>query len=272
MRRAATPRSPPSGFGAAAAITFTIGTFDLGVIAAGDGDGGGGLPRRHDHALARHAGARRRAARHDRPRVRHRHHRLQHRRHHWPYARRLVHGPWRAALDLLQLGVLHDADRAGGPGRRPAVAPAGRKAWHWHRRSNDDERTDQQRRRTDADRTGAARAARRQLRQPPGRHRHPRRSRRPHLGRQRQRVCRFPAGLRPDVHRPLPSRGDRGGAGADAARHHVLRQQRARHPARRRHRRCGGVRREGALRQSAAPRPMPTPCASPARSVAATRS
>ena len=122
-------------------------------------------------------------------------------------------------------------------------------AWLWHRRSEDDDRTDQQRRRTDADRTGAARAAGRQLRQPARRHRHPRGSRRPHLGHQRQRVCRFPAGLRSDVRRPLPSRRDGSGAGAAAARHHVLRQQRARHPAGRRDRRCGGLRREGALRQ-----------------------
>ena len=63
-----------------------------------------------------------------------------------------------------------------------------------------------------------------------------------------KRVCRLPAGLGADVRRPRPSRGDGGGAGADAARHDLLRQQPARHRAGRGDRRRGAVRRAGAVR------------------------
>ena len=102
-----------------------LGSVNIGVVLLFAGDGRGGVPRGHDHAVARHAGARRRATRHGRPRVRYRHHRLQYRRRNWSYAGRLVRGEWRATLGVLQLGVLHGTHRRGGSGRRLAVAPAG---------------------------------------------------------------------------------------------------------------------------------------------------
>ena len=46
-----------------------------------------------------------------------------------------------------------------------------------------------------------------------------------------QGVRRLPARLRSDAHRSPASGGDRGGAQAARARHHLLRQQRSRHPA-----------------------------------------
>ena len=143
-----------------------------GRDSAGCSDGGVRVPRRHDYAIARHAGARRGTTRHGRPRVRHRDHRIQHRRHHWPYAGRLVHGQWHAPLDLLQLGLLHVGDRADSPGRRLAVAPAGASVWHW--RSSEYGWTDPWRGRTDTARAGAARAAGRQFRQPRRRYRYSR--------------------------------------------------------------------------------------------------
>ena len=68
------------------------------------------------------------------------------------------------------------------------------------------------------------------------------------LGRARQGVCRLPARLRPDVHRPWPSRGDGGGAEPAAARLDLLRQQPPRHRARPGDRRRRALRRAGALR------------------------
>ena len=109
-----------------------------------------------------------------------------------------------------------------------------------------------QRLRSDAE-SGIAETARRVL---PGgtfgnadqRDRHRARAGRPRLGRQRQRVHRFPARLGPDAGGPCASGGRCRGAGADSARRHVLRQQSARHGARRRNRRRGAVRGEGAVR------------------------
>ena len=122
------PRSPPPGSRTAAALIFTIGTFDLGVplLVAAMATAGflGGMIMPSRDMLVRAAAPPGMTGRvfgivttgfniggSD-----------------WSYAGRLAHGPWRAALDLLQLGMLHDDDRAGGPGRRPAVAPAG--GWH----------------------------------------------------------------------------------------------------------------------------------------------
>ena len=68
------------GFGLTGALVALVGLVPLGRAGAGRGDGAAGFLVGHDHAVARHAGARRGAAGCGRPRLRHRHDRLQHRR------------------------------------------------------------------------------------------------------------------------------------------------------------------------------------------------
>ena len=114
-----------AGFGTAAVLIFAVGSVRHGRGPAVPGDGRGGVPCRHDHAVARHAGTRSGATRHGRPRVRYRHHRLQCRWRNRSYPGRLVRAEWRATLGVLQLGVLHGTHCRGGSGRRLAVAPAG---------------------------------------------------------------------------------------------------------------------------------------------------
>ena len=79
-------------------------------------------------------------------------------------------------------------------------------------------------------------------------------------------------GSGPDDRRPCASRGRRGRAAAGRQGHDVLRQQRARHPPRRRDRRRGGLRRAGALRQHRLGGRRSTPCGWRAPTRAATRS
>ena len=68
--------------------------------------------------------------------------------------------------------------------------------------------------------------------------------------RRRQGICGFPAWLRPHAHRPPASGSDRGGARSARSRHHLLREQRSGHPARRSDLRSDAVRGEGALTSS----------------------
>ena len=82
-------------------------------------DGGGRVSRRADHAVARHAGACRRAAGRRRPHVRRRHDRVQFRRDARAADVRLHHGPGRAALGVPRQHDLHDDHRAGCLARRP---------------------------------------------------------------------------------------------------------------------------------------------------------
>jgi FSR family fosmidomycin resistance protein-like MFS transporter len=74
-------------------------------------DGFGRLPFRHDLAVARHAGAPRRAPRCGRTGIRHRHHRLQYWRHDQPDPVRLDHGQRRSCLGIRRLGRLHARNR-----------------------------------------------------------------------------------------------------------------------------------------------------------------
>ena len=85
----------------------------LTAVAAADGvDDRGGLPRRRDRALARHAGPQRSASRCCRAGLRHRLHRIQFQRHFGAAAVRLDHGPEHAALGVRRLRRLHGSDGA----------------------------------------------------------------------------------------------------------------------------------------------------------------
>ena len=87
-------------FAVNAAIVLVIATVDAARDPAHRGDDGRRFPRRRDRALARHAGAQRRARRRGRAGLRHRLHRLQFQRHRKPAAVRLDHGPECAALGV----------------------------------------------------------------------------------------------------------------------------------------------------------------------------
>ena len=105
-----------------AAIVLVIAIVTLPPVAADRGDGGGGIPRRRDRALARHAGPQRGASGCGRPRLRHRLHRLQHRRHHQPAVVRLDHGSEHAALGVRRIGDVHDPHGRAGAVHRPQPA------------------------------------------------------------------------------------------------------------------------------------------------------